>query len=100
MATPITIDLDTLLSPQLMKDLTTAAAEQKLEVGDIVRDALELYLYQDEEEYEDTPDEEILENLRDSLKAALAGNVRPAREVLAEIQRELDDEMNNHADKG
>jgi len=40
-----------------------------------------------EEEYEDTPDEVILEHLREALTDALAGrDLRPADEVLAELR--------------
>lgn len=50
-----------------------------------------LYFLDDEEPTE----EEILASLRAGMQQALAGNYRPAREVLDEIDREIDDDANN-----
>ena len=41
-------------------------------------------------EDDDPTTEEILENIRRSMKQALAGQTRPAREALAEIRREIE----------
>jgi len=38
--------------------------------------------------------EEIIQSLRQSMKQALSGNVRPAREALEEIERELREDAN------
>jgi predicted DNA-binding protein len=81
------IELDTLLPPETLERLHAAAQRQHLPLPDLVRDAIEAYL--NEEVYEDTPDEEILASLRDSFTGVLEGKTRPARDVLAEIRREL-----------
>ncbi len=101
MAEQTTIELAAVLSPDLLERLQSEAERQQLPLTEVVRDAISTYfevLDEDDETavdeaYEDTPDEVILDSLRESLKDALAGrNLRPAREVLDEIRRELDEE--------
>ena len=50
----------------------------------VVNAALERYFDEDE-----PTKDEILSNLRQAMKDAIAGNVRPAREVLAELREEI-----------
>lgn len=55
---------------------------------DNARDYL-LALVEADNELEDTPDEEIVADLREALADALAGRTRPARDVLKEIRDKL-----------
>ena len=65
-----------------------------------VKHVLEEYLAEDDEDEDFIEDEatmspekkELLEGIRQGIHEAMTGQTRPAREVLAEIERELDDE--------
>ncbi len=94
----ITIELpDTLIA-----QLQAAAQQQQTQVSTLVQEAVEDYLTDDtdddEPEYEDTPDEEILAGLREALEDVKAGRLYPVREAIAEIRRELEEEKKIHAD--
>ncbi len=83
---------------RLPAELVEKARERGLLTAQIYAEWLqdELEYGEDEDAYEDTPDEVILEHLREALTDALAGrNLRPAREVLDEIRRELEEENND-----
>ena len=71
------------LPDEVLSRLQRAAERQKIPVGDLVREAIESYL---DEEGEPTK-EALLEDLRQSMRDALAGRTRPADEVLGELQR-------------
>jgi hypothetical protein len=75
------------ISLALLERLEAEAKHQNLALSQVVEEALEQYL-----DIEDTPDEEILEDLRQALLDVRAGRTRPAREVLAEIRKELEDD--------
>lgn len=75
------------ISEELVRRLEAEAKERNLAISQLVEEAIEQAL-----EIEDTPDEEILEGLRQSILDVRAGRTRPAREVLAEIRKELEDE--------
>ena len=65
-----------LLSDEMIAKLLQSEVERRLSETD---------------EDEDTPDEVILAHLREALSDALAGNnLRPAREVMDELRRELE----------
>jgi hypothetical protein len=57
-------------------------------VDDLISQYLEAYY---EPEYEDTPDEQILADLREAFKDVKAGRVSSAREFLEELKR-MDEE--------
>lgn len=79
------------ISSETLERLQIKAQVEGRSLPDLMREAIETYL--DDDEIEDTPDEEILEAIREGMKAALSGQRgRPAREVLDEIRRELADE--------
>ena len=69
--------------------LQSEAERQQVPLDDLVRAAIESYLDKDE-----PTKEAILESLRQSMRDALDGRVHPARAVLAELRREIE----NHAD--
>lgn len=85
-----TIELAVQLPSETLARLAAEAKRLELPLSDVVRDAIEIYL----DELEDTPDEDILNSLRIGFTEALEGRVRPAREVLDEIRRELADDDN------
>lgn len=77
------------ISSETLERLQVKAQVEGRSLPDLMREAIEIYL-DEEDEIEDTPDEEIIEAIREGMKAALSGHRgRPAREVLNEIRREL-----------
>jgi predicted transcriptional regulator len=69
---------------KLLNRLQELAQAQKLSLDEIVVEALENYADEDE-----ATKEEVLQTMRDSLKAALAGEGQDAFEALAELRDEL-----------
>ena len=68
---------------KLLNRLQDLAEAQKLSLDEVVLEALENYA-------DDEPSkEEILQTMRDSLKAALAGEGQDAFEALSELRDEL-----------
>lgn len=84
-----------MLPVNVVERLQEEAKQEQIQVSDLVREVIEAYL-DDEPEYEDTPDEEILASLKEAFADALDGHTRPAREVLEELRRELESD----ADEG
>lgn len=88
-----TIELKQLLSDSDMNRLRAKASRQQLSLANLVREAIETYLDEvDEDEIEDTPDEEILADFRQAWHDAMTGNVRPVEEFLNELRQEQDKE--------
>lgn len=79
------------LSEELVERLEAEAKHQNLGLSQVVEEALEQYL-----DIEDTPDEEILEGLRQAVRDVRAGRTYPARQALEEIRKEL--ELEDDAD--
>ena len=73
---------------ETLQRLQAVATEQNMALDDVLRQALEAYLDDDDEPTE----AEILESIRIGMKQALAGDYRPAHEVLDEIERETADD--------
>jgi predicted transcriptional regulator len=73
------------ISEELVKRLEAEAKYQNLALSQVVEEALEQYL-----DIEDTPDEEILEGLRQAVRDVREGRTYPARQALEEIRRELE----------
>jgi predicted transcriptional regulator len=81
--TRLTIQVpDTLLSR-----LQVLAQEQDLSLDAVVLEALESYADDDE-----ATKEEIVQGIKENLKAALAGEGQDAFKVIAELRRELADD--------
>ncbi len=76
------------LTVQLPNDvvarLRCEATRQQTSLDDLVRAVLENYLNDDE-----PTRDAALESLRQSMRDALDGHIRPARAVLAEIRRDI-----------
>lgn len=74
------------LSETLLARLETESKRRNLPIPDLIYEALTSYLEDDE-----PTKEEILANLRQGMLDALRGNVRPAHEVLDEIEADYAD---------
>jgi predicted transcriptional regulator len=85
-----TLEVKLNLSDEVYQRLQSEAQRRHIPLDEVVSTVVEEYF-----EDEDLSDEEILESLRQAMKEALAGDVRPAREVLAEIERELGGDADN-----
>ena len=84
-----TLTVQLTLSKKLARIITQEAQDRNVSVDDLISQYLEAYY---EPEYEDTPDEQILADLRQGFRDIKKGNYRPAREFLAELKNETDDE--------
>lgn len=82
-----TLELKLKLSDEILEYLQREAQQRQLSLDTVVSAVLEDY-------FDEPSDEEILVGLRRSMQQALAGNFRPAREVLDEIDREMGDDAN------
>lgn len=86
-------ELVTTLPKTLIRRLEAEAKRQALSVDALINEAIEIYLDEleddDDEEYEDTPDEEILADFRQAWHEAMTGDVIPADEALAELRKKL-----------
>ena len=69
------------LSHEVLEYLENEAVRRQMPLDKLVSEVLEDY-------FDDPGDEEILQSLGRGIKQALAGHVRPAHEVLDEIERE------------
>lgn len=67
------------LPDAMIQRLQQEAERRHVGLDEMINAALETY-------FDEPTDEEILENLRQGMREALAGNVRPAHEVLDEIE--------------
>ena len=83
---PLTVQLP----DAVLNRLQSEAERLQVPLDDLVRAAIDRYLNDDE-----PTKEAILENLRQSMRDALAGRVRPARAVLAELRREIGTDADN-----
>ena len=61
-------------------------------ICDWLRRPIEEYLTTDDEEYEDTPDEQIIADIREGLREALNGKAIPADEAMALLRKQIADE--------
>ena len=68
----------------MLAQLENEAMRLKMPVESVINTAIEYFLTDDE-----PTDEEILVGLRQAMSDVLAGNTRPADEVLAELKEEL-----------
>jgi predicted transcriptional regulator len=78
------MELTVKLPDEVLERLQNEAERLNVPLDVVVNEALECYLEDDAEPTK----AEILASLRISMQQALAGNVRPADEVLDEIERE------------
>ncbi|MBC7812432.1 MAG: hypothetical protein H7175_14845 [Burkholderiales bacterium] len=88
------VELTVKLSETTFERLRAEAEHKQIPLDEVLEAALETYLQDDEEEYEDTPDEKILEDFRQAWHEAMTGQIgtQSARELLEEIRRELDED--------
>ncbi|MCA0456869.1 MAG: ribbon-helix-helix protein, CopG family [Chloroflexi bacterium] len=94
MATHTTIELEQILPPEVYERLQAEATRLQASLSDVVREAIEEYLdIPDDEDYEDTPDEQIIADIRQGLHEALTGQTIPADEAMALIRKQIADEQ-------
>lgn len=86
MSAPVVIELDQLLPPEIFERLQAEADRQRSPLDQVVREAIETYL---ENPDEDTPDAKILTDLRAAWREALTGQTISADEVLAALRENL-----------
>ncbi|MDX2075348.1 MAG: hypothetical protein SFZ02_02875 [bacterium] len=84
-----TLTVQITLSKKLARIITQEAKDKNVSVDDLISQYLEAYY---EPEYEDTPDEQILADVREGFRDIKKGNYRPAREFLEELKR-MDEEI-------
>jgi len=77
-----TFDVKLELSQEVAGYLQEEAGNRGLSLDQVVSDVLTDY-------FAELTEDEILESIRIGMRQALAGKGRPAREVLAEIEREV-----------
>ncbi len=75
------IELKLTLSEVVLTQLRDIAQQRGLSLDALVSEAIEDYL-------DDPTDEEILASIKRGMQEALAGDVRPAHEVLDELENE------------
>lgn len=92
MSDQTTIELEQILPPEVYERLQAEAQRQQVSLNEVVRDAIEEYLTVDDEEYEDTPDEKIIADIRQGLHEAMTGQVIPADEAMALLRKQIADE--------
>jgi predicted transcriptional regulator len=73
------------LPEQVLEEIEIVAGYHNLSIHQVLRNAIDAYLNPKEK-----TDAEILEDIRKSLKEVVAGKARPAQQVLAEIEQELE----------
>jgi predicted transcriptional regulator len=87
----ITVDVKLNISDDVLAQLQEQANSRNVSLDVVVSDVLADYF---EEPFEDPTEEELVAHIRQGMREALAGNHRPAHEVLDEIERELSDDAN------
>ena len=85
MDNPVTLTVT--LSAEAVKRLEEMAQEQQRPLIEFVQDTLESVALEDDEEWEEDSDQQILSDLRESLQEAKRGEWLDARQVLAELKR-------------
>lgn len=85
----MTVDVKLNVSEEVMMYLRSEAERRKVALDEVVSEVLTDY-------FDDPTQEELLAGLRRSFEQVLAGDYRPAREFLDE----LDNETTNNADNG
>jgi len=80
---PITVTLE--LPAEIMKRFEERAQEERRPLVDLLRERL-VSTFDGDDEMEDTPDEEILADLRQSLEEFRTGQTRPIEELFDEIR--------------
>ena len=78
-----TVEVKLKLSDEVLAYLQRESKNRKIALDEVVSDVLADY-------FDEPTHEEILAGIRQSMLDVLAGNVRPADEVLAELKQEFD----------
>jgi predicted DNA-binding protein len=94
--TDLTTTLEISLSADNAERLRLKAERLQVDVSDLAREVLEEYLddLDEDDDFEDTPDEKILEDFRQAWHEAMTGQTIPAREAMETI---LNAQLDKHA---
>ena len=84
----MTVDVKLNVSEEVIAYLRREAERRKVALDEVVSEVLTDY-------FDDPTHEELLAGLKRSFEQVLAGDYRPAREVLDEIDSETDDNADN-----
>ncbi len=79
------VDVKLKLSDEALEYLQSQSKKRQVPLDEVVSEALAEYL-------DEPSKEELLANLRQAMSDVLAGNVRSADEVLAELKQEFSDD--------
>jgi hypothetical protein len=82
-----TVELKVNLPEDVLEYMQREAEQRNVSLNSIASEVLAEY-------YDEPDEEEILSGLKRSMEQVLAGDFRPAREVLDEIKREAVDDAN------
>lgn len=77
-----TLEIKLSISDKILNLLKQESEQRSVPLEVVIRESLEAY-------FEEPSDAEILESIKVGMKQALAGDYRPAHEVLAEIEQEF-----------
>ena len=77
------VEIKLKLSDDLLEHLQRESKQRNIALDEVVSDVLADY-------FDEPTHEELLAGFRQSIQDVLAGNVRPADEVLAELKQEFD----------
>jgi predicted transcriptional regulator len=83
-----TLDIKLSISDEILAHLQHEAEQRNIPLDVVVSETLELY-------FDEPTDSEILASLQTGMQQALAGNYRPAHDVLDEIEREMSDDADD-----
>jgi predicted transcriptional regulator len=83
-----TLTLTITLPAKIAERLQAMAQEQQRSLTEIVQDILEAAFADDEDEWEEDSDEQILADLRETLENFQTGRTRDIRDIMADIEQE------------
>lgn len=85
------MDIVLTITGDAAEKLRAEAERQQVAPTKLAQDVIETFLDDLDEEIEDTPDDEILADLRAALEDVKAGRTRPIEDLFAELDDEIED---------
>jgi hypothetical protein len=92
MANSTQIELEKILTSEMVERLEREAMRSRLTIDDVVRDAIIHYLDEDDDGLEDTPNEKILDDFRQGWHEAMTGKTVSANFALQRLREKLSHE--------
>ena len=87
-----TVEIVLSLPEDIVVRLEAEGERQNTPLNTLITEAVRDYLMTFAPPDEETPDDQIIAGIREGMRQALRGQVRPAMETLEEIEREFADE--------